>query len=308
MASRASDSRSWRHVRDAAFEENLRFDWRDEDVDSAALGRSQYGRLIKAVTDAAADHAASTAADPEDSNYSELAQDGCSVVRELRSGLGCFEKEGDARLLVWRHQDSAAQLIAKDQSPPMARYEIESAAQAYLDLPYRVPEIDRLLVDVLVALELFAYGDEATGNKMMSGGGPSPLKLKPVRGFIFGHGLNLVLALILGAAFWGVSLTGLFPESWLPAVWGILLVLWLGLLAIGVISFPRFWLAATKARKQALALLTAMNGVYAELSSSGPISTRHIERRTRAASNEGVIWPAPLFVLLDDINGRGGRM
>ena len=58
---------------------------------------------------------------------------------------------------------------------------------------------------------------------------------------------------------------------------------------------------------KAAKLLSEMNGVYCELAPSGPYSARHIEHRARSAADKGVVWPAPLFALLDDINNRGGR-
>ncbi len=308
MATKASDSRSWRTARAAVFESQLQADWRDEGIDRDTLARSQYGHLTKAATDAAADCAATGSSDPDDTEFQWLASSGSSVIRTLRSALGRFEKEADRTLLIWRHIPDAAQRIVKNQAPPMSRLEIEAAADEYLSLPYRVPELDRLLVDILVALELFAYGDEVSGNKPMSGGGLSPLKLKPIRSFLIGHGSNLLLGIVVGSVAWGASLIHLFPERWLPALWGILLLLFLGRLLIGAVAFPRFWLAATKARKRSLDLLSAMNGVYSELNSTGPISTNHIQQRAQATSAEGVVWPSPLFVLLDDINARSGRI
>jgi hypothetical protein len=38
---------------------------------------------------------------------------------------------------------------------------------------------------------------------------------------------------------------------------------------------------------------------YIELDSTGPVSARHLRERLMAAEEKGVVWPAPLYALLD---------
>jgi hypothetical protein len=40
------------------------------------------------------------------------------------------------------------------------RLDVEQAAASYLRLPYRVDALDRLLTDMLMAAEMFAFADE----------------------------------------------------------------------------------------------------------------------------------------------------
>lgn len=311
MESEAIDYRALEAARAAAFKSALNSDWRDDGLDHEKLARSQCGWLMRAVAEAACDHAvAQHRTNPAEAldTIADFTSMGAEIVRSLRFALGADEREGDARLSVWQHRSMPLAEVRANRSPLMDRVEIESVAHDYINLPYRVPALDRLLVDVLVALELFAFADEVCGNKPMPGGGPSPMKLKPIRTFIFGQAGNLVFAVVIGLFGYGASKIGLFPESWLPGLWMLLSALFLLLLGVAIIGFPRFWLAATKARKQAMKLLEQMNGLYTELSSGGPISTKHILQRAQATAADGVSWPAPLYVLLDDINARTGRI
>jgi hypothetical protein len=51
-----------------------------------------------------------------------------------------------------------------------------------------------------------------------------------------------------------------------------------------------------------------MATIYNELRSDGPISAEYIRDRAKQATDEGVVWPAPLFALLDDTVRRTGRL
>ncbi len=290
---------AYEHVRRAAAERN-RLDG------GATASRGQYDRVMDEVGKAAVQHALEAGVDP-DYDLDNLIERGASLVRDLHTALGGNERTGADRQLVWVHISSPLERVRQDRSPVMDRISLEWIVQGYLDLPYRVPSLDRLLVDVMVALEMFAFADEASGNKVMSGGGPSPLKLRPIRSFVLGQVSNLVVAGIIGALAYAASLLGIYPSSWLPGTCVVLGLLYLLLCAVAVVMFPRYWLAATKARKLALALITQMTGVYSELNAHGPISSRHIERRAQEAASVGISWPAPLFALLDDINARLGR-
>lgn len=53
--------------------------------------------------------------------------------------------------------------------------------------------------------------------------------------------------------------------------------------------------------------MDAMLGLYAEMNSDGPISAKHIRETAQKAADKGVVWPGPLFALLDDVVARTGR-
>jgi hypothetical protein len=48
----------------------------------------------------------------------------------------------------------------KGKVPEIDRESVLNAAADYLALPYRAPRLERTLVDILVATEMFAYGEE----------------------------------------------------------------------------------------------------------------------------------------------------
>jgi hypothetical protein len=54
-------------------------------------------------------------------------------------------------------------------------------------------------------------------------------------------------------------------------------------------------------------LLAIMDTLYYEQRSDGPISAYYTRERANDARKQGVIWPAPLFAVLDDIISRTGR-
>jgi hypothetical protein len=107
-------------------------------------------------------------------------------------------------------------------------------------------------------------------------------------------------------ALWAAS------ERWIgetAAGWttGICVALFLLLSAISTFALPFSWHTQIKARQKVRDLLLAMNTIYDELRSDGPISAQHIRGRANSAAQIGVVWPAPLFAMLDDIIARTGR-
>ncbi len=61
------------------------------------------------------------------------------------------------------------------------------------------------------------------------------------------------------------------------------------------------------ARRRVRKLLVTMSTLYNELKSDGPISAQYARERAGDAAKQGVVQPAPLFALLDDIISRSGR-
>ena len=53
--------------------------------------------------------------------------------------------------------------------------------------------------------------------------------------------------------------------------------------------------------------MLAMLSTYSALTSSGPIRI-HVQEKVKTAAEKGVVWPAPLFALLDDIVRRTPRL
>ena len=68
------------------------------------------------------------------------------------------------------------------------------------------------------------------------------------------------------------------------------------------------WRNQYKARKQTRDLLIAMAHTYRELDGDGQVSTRRLREVAVRAADQGVVWPKPLFLLLDDNIARSGRI
>src|SRR5690606_22230909 len=60
----------------------------------------------------------------------------------------------------WIRKRSPLQTIIDKETPRLDRSEIEHIIGRYLEEPWRCQAFDRLLIDVLVALEMYAFGDE----------------------------------------------------------------------------------------------------------------------------------------------------
>jgi hypothetical protein len=237
------------------------------------------------------------------------------VVDALSDALIDYAQQDNAgrRWNFWRHDPQPGRTIRQDRIPHIDRSSVEAAVDRYLDLPYRAPYFERTLVDVLVAMELYAFGNQffAPFPWLLSLWiiPASPIQQWPMPiSFIVGQATNALI--MLGPAFliavYGSAVVGQSAADWLS---GGLLVLYLIGFAIGVVALPIAWWNQIKGGRRLQRQLTAMAQVYAELGSDGPVSTRRIrDAATHAANNDGIVWPPPLFAVLDDNIARNGRL
>lgn len=270
---------------------------------------SEYRCALDALTTAAKDYAEAERLPLNE--FRGYLQSVTLLLYSLRAATGADAAdtgEWGKKLRLWSHRSQPIYDVRKRKVPAFDRYEIEGAVGAYLTLPFRSQHTDRLLVDLLVALELYQFTDQMLNAPGIPGiYTTSPVKRHIVWEVIVGQLLSAILLGIVGAVLWGLSRIGLFPVDWLGGAAAILLGLFFLGLAWSAVWLPKNWWDANKAKRRATFLIEQMAGVYAELRSDGPISARHVEQRARAASEAGVAWPAPLFALLDDIQARGGR-
>jgi hypothetical protein len=226
----------------------------------------------------------------------------------LRSAL--VRDWSDKSLDFWDSHSSPIDKIKADKVPYIDRSSLESVVGDYLALPYRCQAMDRILVRVLIAMELYAFGDEMMNERTFGLFPPrSPLKqLHVFLAYLRGQIVN-------GVFFAGVAALALWASSsgWVSksgALWisGICVFLFLLFGAISTLALPFAWHKQANARQQIAKLLSTMAIIYNELKSDGPISAQYIRDRANNAAQEGVVWPAPLFALLDDIiTSRTGR-
>jgi hypothetical protein len=270
------------------------------------IGRSLFSYLLHAMAKAASEYALKKNIDPDDFEFCELSK-ALSVVDNLRSAL--VRDWSDKSLDFWDFRSSPIDKIKADKVPYIDRSSLESAVGDYLALPYRSQAMDRFLVRVLIAMELYAFGDEMLNEKTF-GLFParSPLKQRHVfLAYVRGQIVNGVFFAGVAALTLWTSSNGWVSESgavWISATCAFLFLLF-G--AISTIALPFAWRKQGNARQHVAKLLSTMAIIYNELRSDGPISAQYIRDRANNAAQEGVVWPAPLFALLDDITSRTGR-
>ncbi|MFN3930865.1 MAG: hypothetical protein ACK4JY_03865 [Brevundimonas sp.] len=230
------------------------------------------------------------------------------AVEPINNLYWAFDREGARHNgELWRHHPSLLQDVKGGRIPEFSRYEIEGIAGEYVKSGLKTATVDRLMVDLLVALEFAQYAQTTVNAPHVPFLAQNVLKRGVIFEWFFGRIIAAVIAYVILAAFWGLSRVGLFPDSWVSGVGLIVTCLWLLDAAWGTIMLPKVWMATRKAQQTIGALLNHMSLTYAALASDGPISAQHVTGLVNRATEAGVVWPGPLHVLLEDITARGGR-
>jgi hypothetical protein len=189
--------------------------------DPKNVGYSEVHRAIRAIYRAAFKHAKRSNGTVGEGLFDRLSYDRVNVIKSLYNNLRWFDKD---KHKLWSHRNR----FSKSTVPEFNRSGIEAAVGDYLALPYRAPEIDRLLVDILMAMEIVAFVNER-------------------------------------------RLRILFRGS-------------------------------------SRALVNQMDRCYGAMNSNGPIRATHVRELLTRATEKGVVWPAPIYPLIDDVIARGGQL
>jgi len=273
---------------------------------------TQYRFLLDELSKSGCQYAVAQGMALRDFEYGPL-EDARSVVSNLRWALVEYEsrsgEKGDPKLNFWAHERAAFDRLTQKKTPYLDRGSIESVVGEYLALSFRATAIDRTLVDVLVAMELYGYGNEIL-NEQTFGLFPARSPLKQPHAlwtYISGQFWNALI--FFGGAALSVyaGQAGWLGNSWAVGIALVLVLLFFLCLALATVALPFVWRQRSTDRRIAVELLKSMLGVYGELNSDGPISAKHVRERARHTADKGVVWPAPLFALLDDIEQRTGR-
>ncbi len=270
---------------------------------------SEYKYALDIISKAALKHAEMIHAPVSGGNcsFEKLCDQGFAVVRNLEYGIWDSQSEDDKKALkLWSHRKWPVYDVQNKKSPFLRREHIEEAVGEYLELPYRARGMDRLLVDLLVALELYQYSNEMINEVVTPGLPPrSPLKVRhPLVSYLKGLLINFSLFILVGFILYKSH--GL-DDSWVWLSYIACAVLSLFWPVLATISLPFKWRAHRNAVKRVGLLIAEMQNCYRELESAGPISARHILERLRVADDKGVSWPPSLYALLDDVMQRAGR-
>lgn len=229
---------------------------------------------------------------PDEDRYSATMA-GLDVVYDIADATNesAWNDRSKDNYKMWRHVGRPVLARKKRLDPYILNHEIQAAAARYLALPYRVDELDRLLVDLLTAAEMFAFADEV--QPVLKQQMPLPLK------WILNN-----IASVVGAALISGFLLWLWPNSTI-ASWAAAIIF--GLVCLGtawsVIAFPFFYPGVRQNIRKIRNTIDAMLDAYCSLGGE-PASTKHVRERLERATEAGAVWPAQLFVLMDDIEGR----
>jgi hypothetical protein len=264
----------------------------EADKKRTASGHHQYRHLLEELVDAALKQGVSLGGAVWQASY---------IVRTLKDAVvSPFGHNGhnvEKQINIWNHIDDTAKRVRTADFPDLRREDIEAAAAAYLKTPVRSQKVDRLLVDLLVAVEYFAYAEHIRYSPTVRVRHPLSVYARArIRSAIF-------FAAVAGVVYAVTSVETAF----------LVALACLALFGIDTILATIGLLIALVARAQGKGtatsndLLLLMDFLYQDLKSDGLISAFHIREKARKADERGVRWPATLFALLDDIAARTGR-
>lgn len=217
---------------------------------------------------------------------------GLDVIEQIRDATNeqnWGNEEPEFR--IWRHVRQPILAGKKRLDPYIQIQQVQDATAAYLDLPYRVETLDRILVDMLVASEMYAFADEI-----------QPL-LKQKLPILLRWLLDNVVSLV-GAGVVAGSIIWMWPESTM-AYWiaGIIFGVIFLMSAWSLVAYPFFYPRVRRHLQKTLGIIDAMLDAYAALGGE-PASVKHVQERINRATDAGAVWPAQLFVLIEDIKAR----
>jgi hypothetical protein len=200
----------------------------------------QYRLLLDDLIDRAIQHAQLSALTENEFEYHVL-DPIASFVREL-TGSFLSDEELSKAHSFWNHRANPLQDIASKKVPNMGRDSLQESARLYLEMPIRHQRVDRLLIDSLTALELYAFGDEMINEPKFLGLPPrSPLRQShPLWAFIKGQFGNVIGALVLFALALIPYKLGWIGETGLVITGLILCGLVCLFFVIGLVALPSF--------------------------------------------------------------------
>ena len=245
------------------------------------------------------------------SPYETLLGDTLVVFARLTHALRTT-KVDDRYPWYWTHIPDVLDRARRDDLVPAHRFNLEETAAAYLALPFRSAFMDRLLIDTLLAEELFGHvraADQAIRPKDLRPPRETlseRLDRSPLAAYAAIR-LRFLLTVLVAAY---ILLEAVPHARALHRPLDPVLMTWLslGLLSVGLPQLIMSWVRLARDRKAFKASLALRLSVYRDLDSDGQVSAVHLMHRARASSDAGVTWPGAVFVLLDDSIKRGGKL
>jgi len=98
---------------------------------------------------------------PEDFYYDGVADGGLEVIWYLVDGIHSHTNWGVGEVQEnWAHDCNPLETIRSHKHRSLVRESLVEAATLYLELPYRAPYVERMLVEALIAVEMYGFGAE----------------------------------------------------------------------------------------------------------------------------------------------------
>lgn len=173
--------------------------------------------------------------------------------------------------LHWYNRFASVRLGKKLGEPPMFAELISDAAHRYLKGPMRVPAFDRALLDAFIAQETFAFIDRSVGRGAFL--------------FQFGCFGVMMVGSIVGAVLFDEAVNWARYGQVIGGALLLFLVIW---------AWPK---------RGPYALFREMRDAY-QLLTGSVVSVPELRRRVERARDKGVVWPAELYAVLDDVETR----
>lgn len=233
---------------------------------------TQLYRAFDAISHAACEYAEHNNVD--EYGYDLLLWEGFDVIENLHAAV-TWPDHGELKL--WSHDDMLVWSTKAKKTPNFDRSYIELCVSQYLRLPYRSLRIDRLLVDLLIAIEMSAFVHQ----KQWQVGWRGAIR-SWVQWAIIIFGLHFLFS-------------GMAPLDWFEC-------------AVVVAAFFLPLISPYLGSRSISKLVSSMLDCYSAMDADGPISARHVREQLTVATQAGVVWPAPVYVLLDDVTARTGTL
>jgi hypothetical protein len=276
----------------------------DEQLMRQFRGQSQKRVLLNDITSRAMGYALATDASPDD--YCEVILPAAAdIIEGLQQGLmESWDRDSMSKgLNFWRHEMNPRLQLERGKQPYINRKAIEEVATSYLQLPYRSQLVDRTLIDILIGMEMYAFGVESL-HWMPT----SPLQQRHIlRQFISVMLWASILLLVPSYLIFTYlpPLIGRSPAGWIS---DILIALFFLFAAIITFTLPFAWRNQVIARSKVRKMIDATVYAYAELQSDSVVSAARVRQVVQQAADAGVLWPSPLYAVLDDNIRRDGLL
>lgn len=182
------------------------------------------------------------------------------------------------------------------------RHSAEKVVTGYLASHYRAPELDRVLVRLLVRCEYLAYVNSQLAPGAL---GAQPLRaLRPIQMLFLNFALNALFLGLFGYGFWALATYTPVPDGWIGWVLGAMGA-WIVFATVWqIVVLPRDWIRNKTARTKALELINVMRDADQSIPETGAISVARVRQMVDKAADAGTVWPQPVYPLLEDIAGR----